>query len=330
MINLGIITPNPTDACSWYRTMGPWTAFRKQYRNIEITCPPRMDWAEASKIDVAYMQRPYAKDHGISAMILAKAGTPLWVDFDDDLWNVPAWNPAHKHFENAECKRVLKEVCMYAKVISVTTEKLAQVVLCETGREAIVLPNALNDRYPIRPHDPARMCFWWRGGKQHRTDHHWNAILFDEAAKLVPDAEFLIFGDDPFWTDNLPRGRITVIPEAVDVLPYHEELLRRNPSILLYGLEPCTFNESKSACSWLEATMCGSVVVGPAWDEWKDRGVFGYEPGHESSLRDAVRRAVEGRLEQHKNASAVLNEKFRLSTVNSKRFQLLTSLVSAP
>lgn len=326
MINLGIITPNPTDACSWYRTLGPWTAFRKQFKNINIVQPARMDWAEAAKIDVAYMQRPYARDHAVSAMILAKSGIPLWVDFDDDLWNVPAWNPAHKHFENAECKQVLRDVCAHAKVISVTTEALAKMVMERAGRESIVIPNALSDRYPVRPHDPGKLVFWWRGGKQHRSDHYWNSILFDEAAKCAPDAEYLVFGDDPWWTDRLPKGRATIIPEAVDVLPYHEELLRRNPSILLYGLEPCVFNESKSSCSWLEATMCGSATVGPDWQEWREKGAILYEPGNEESLRAAVRKAVADRQESHKIAVEALNSKHRLTHANSLRYAVLKSM----
>jgi len=329
LINLGIITPNVSDACSWYRTLGPWNAFRKQFKNVNLVIPSRVDWSSAGQIDVAYMQRPFLPEHATTAMILAKSGVPLWIDFDDDLWDVPQWNPASKHFRNEQCGQVLKEVSQWAHTITATTADLASAIADRTGKQVVVVPNALHDRYPLRQPNPDKLIFWWRGGKQHRNDHHMTAVLFDEAAK-VPGAEFWVIGDDPFWTDRLPTGTVTVVPDALDVVFYHETLLAKNPSILLYGLENCHFNRAKSSCSWLEATMAGSIVVGPRWQEWERPGILHYEPGDEESARAAVRLAVEAnRGELWKQAAQHLSQHYRLSVVNSRRFNVLRSIVGA-
>lgn len=330
---LGIITPNHTDACSWYRTLGPWLAFEKQNRHVEIVNPPRMDWTEAARLDCLFMQRPYLKEHLLAAQIAAKAGVPVWVDFDDLLWDVPRWNQAYRHFANEECQAVLRQLCQLAYAISCTTEALAREIYLRTGRHAIVVPNALQNRFPLhmpRPQDDAEpTIYWWRGGKQHKRDHEVVFNMFRAVADADPKAQFFLFGDDPWWAEDVTfKGRMEVIPDAVDVLVFHDELCRRRPSVLLYGLNDHVFNECKSACSWLEATMAGSIVVGPNWAEWHRPGIIHYEPGSlDSAAAAAVKAGQVNRLELWKQSAEYL-ERYRTDSVNQIRATILHSCIT--
>lgn len=331
MIRLGIITPNATDACSWYRTFGPLTQLSKEIE-IDLFHPPKLDWVEAGKMDVCYMQRPYAPEHETAAMILRKAGVPLWVDFDDNLWDVPTWNQAHKHFANEQCQRVLRNVCASAHTISVTTPALAEYIYARTAKIPAIVPNTLQDRFPLKPPTEGKPLVWWRGGKQHKRDHLVVGEMMRAIAEADKEARFLAFGDDPHWTeDPVFSGRLEVVTDALDILFYHEELYRRSPGLLLYGLDDCEFNKSKSTCSWLEATMCGSTVVGPDWVHWKLPGVYPYKAG---DTADACRAAVEAYLHGNRGeawrlSADHLNYHYRTSQANSTRKQIIQSMLAS-
>jgi hypothetical protein len=327
---VGIITPNDNDACSWYRTMGPWNALTKQYQGIEIVPMPKIDWVLAGRVDVIFMQRPYSAEHVSAATIATKSKVPIWLDWDDDLWEVPRWNPAWKHFMTEACHLALKTVCELARVITVTTEDMAAAIGARTGKTPFVVPNALDDRMPLVQPDPAKNVYWWRGGIQHRMDHVVTAEMFTAVAEADPTAKFLVIGDDPFWTDRpCFKGRMEVIREAIDIVLFHELLCEKNPSVLLYGLDDCAFNHAKSSCSWLEATMCGSIAVGPAFREWERPGILRYEPGNMESARNAALLSLKVNREEHWKASAnELQSQYRLSVVNRRRYDILRSLAA--
>ena len=86
---IGAVISIPQGACSYYRSIG---AFSK-IKDIKFDLLEKGNWVNYSSIDILYMERPVLPSF-IEGMRMAKSfNIPIWVDFDDDLFNVPKYNP---------------------------------------------------------------------------------------------------------------------------------------------------------------------------------------------------------------------------------------------
>lgn len=207
---------------------------------------------------------------------LKLAGKRVWWGTDDDLWNVPNWNPAYPHFLEPE-KKLLDLAVQISDGIQVTTPELAEVV--NKPNKTFVCPNLLDvEDYPARglpPDDKVRIL--WAGSIHHDKD----------LDQLIPAVEQLHseYGEKISFTffGYLPTGlgefiRITgsdlaqIHPcrkfdqsltylQPVNLARYPTALVGLCPDIGLCPVIDCKFNLSKSNIKWCEYSMAGAASI---------------------------------------------------------------------
>lgn len=327
-MKIGLISPGPQDATSWYRGVLPWVELAKQRRHIVETIAEMRQWHELADFDVVVAQRPMLPPHRGLVERAYKLNIPIIVDFDDDHFNLPPWNGMYNVFEQPSAKESAMVCASLAKVVITSTPWL-QEVYKKFNQNTIVIPNAWPDRVMGQPNfdkmlNRDKLVMWRTTGSQ-RGDHH----LFPDG--LIPllqqDVKFLSFGDTPFFEDYIPGERMTKYP-WMDTLEYFNLLRQISPTVALKPMKEHVFNRGKSNIAWLEAAYAGAVTVAPDWAEWKVPGCIRYNS--EKSFKDAVAEAVnlsnEDRIKMLKSAWDYISKNLLLSKVNQTRQSLLEKL----
>lgn len=255
-MRLGVISPAPSNGCSWYRAYGPLRHLRRTLMpdltmsNLNDVQP---SWAAFLNVDALFIQRGHTPPALSWAQEALSANVPIWLDFDDPVWDIPPHHPMFQDFHEsrAACERILR----LADVITVSTPRLAEDLKTRTAAKVVIIPNAVDETF--RPANPSkirnRALLAWRGGGFHNEDVEIaKPLLADPAVKVQ------YFGVPPSW-HNVDKGDV-VMPWMST--PLYLDCLSKSPaSTLVVPLRDYSFNRAKSNCSWLEATWAGLATV---------------------------------------------------------------------
>jgi hypothetical protein len=314
-------TPDPTDACSWYRGVGPFSQLHRNGWEM-VRCPTTVDWASISLgCQVAIMQRPFSPVHVQVANIL-KRQMPLVLDFDDDFMAVPLANPAYEPFSHPAVQEALKVLLELADCVMVSTQPLADKLAPLTRRVEVVV-NAYNDYLlPMdRPKQARERTILWRGSQTHDEDLLAFSDEIVQVAKDNPTWRFVFLGARP-W---VLQGRMQAEWSASMGIFEMHELLRDDlrPGIVQVPLMDNAFNRAKSNVAWIEATMAKALCVMPEFIE--AQGSLSYTPGsYEQQLRRAI--ALYERGQPLRQLDSAIMAVPLLSKVNLTRKAILESL----
>jgi hypothetical protein len=282
MINILALIPNRVDATSLYRGLGPLSDIRRQL-DIHVNFAAAVDESILDMMDLVFMQRPSTPDDLKIAQMCVDNGTPLWMDFDDLLTQVPEDNPAHDaYMEPSAIDRTNRLIGM-ANVVTVSTRQLKECLQnpeAPLNKNVFVVPNALPDKFmPLaRSFTRGREHINWRGTNTHQRDlgEHTEPILkvLDSRPKLT----MTFVGWNPwFITSYVPVNQALIVP-AMTIRQYFKFMSATNPPIQIVPLHDSLFNRCKSNIAWLESCLTGAVCIGPAWEEWVDRpGILTYK-----------------------------------------------------
>ena len=101
MIKILVSLPHKQDSCSFYRAYGVFADLNKKFNGqlqfIDLK-QGAFTWADFNNIDLLFLQRPYAADLVPLVDYFRDMNKPIWVDYDDNLFEIPACNPAHHAF----------------------------------------------------------------------------------------------------------------------------------------------------------------------------------------------------------------------------------------
>lgn len=311
---LGILSFGASDAMSWYRALGPLGELaRHQMPELEFAqlMPGPPQWSSMHQADGVFIQRPYTAEAYGWAYIAKVSGVKVWVDYDDDLLNVPpehgSWHGYEQH------KQWVEKIIRLADVVTVSTVALKNAYEYLSSR-IVVIPNAVND-YILRPversvesYNPKILA--WRGGGTHREDIELARRLFTD-----PAYEVAYMGRNPPWFRKDMDGSYPV----TDILTYFQNLAGCGARTLVVPLKRNALNLSKSNCSWLEATWMGLATChisedGPL-EEFKRPGIL-----TERDLRDADAWKLH---ESRQQSLRYVRENCLLSKVNKQREAIL-------
>src|ERR1035437_6848568 len=145
MFNLLCIIPSD-DGTSHYRGMGPIGALaRTSKMDINLVFAEQCAEGTAYLLSGVFVQRPFMDDHLRVAKMYREMGVPLWVDYDDDLFNVPVDNSAHYTYGGKQIRNNIREILLLRDKVTVSTLQLKKQLSMESecGLEKItVIPNA--------------------------------------------------------------------------------------------------------------------------------------------------------------------------------------------
>jgi hypothetical protein len=322
-IRVGSVINAPLGACSYYRSIGPYS----KISNVLFSTLDKGNWASYSSIDIMYMERPVLPVF-VEGMQLAKNfNVPIVIDYDDDLFNIPDYNPAHEFYSKQEVRDNIKRACELADCITVTTPALKR-LYSEWNDNVQIIENAWNDiNFPINRSEASDNQFInWRGSATHRNDllEYKNSIL--KAADFKKDWCWSWMGKEHWMISDFIKNK--KLYDESEIIKYFNNLKSLAPAIQMVPLHNNIFNESKSNISWIEATWAGAVTIAPDLPEWKRPGIFNFSTSGEFfEITMELFKNPEKRHIAWKESKDFINSNLLVKDINKKRTKILEDLL---
>ena len=339
------------DTTSFLRAYGPFTlmseyveivepklTYRKKNPNepgdeamdLDLRAGWWNDWRSWRGVDVCFLHRPYGLLGGSIINAAKMHGVPVWVDHDDDLLEIPDKNPHQKlHLDGEKLFPGVEYSYKEADILTCSGKVMHKKLVEKYGRkDAILITTGLDDEL-VRLKKPFNKNnkISWRGSTSHVSDLEHFKIPIMNVAKKHPEIYWCWLGIDvrQIFDGDIFEGEFS--PQR-SMMPFLNELCGFNSSIHIVPLEDNVFNRVKSNLSWLDATLAGSAVLGPAFEEWDKPGITQYKDDFEGWLE--VMLGSNGRcleLEARHNESwKYIKKNLLTSKLNYMRFDILKRL----
>lgn len=315
-----LLTMNKGDATSYYRAAGVVKDLEKRtghtidvYDWTDLT----LNWVILSRYEAVWMQRPISREAVACQNYLRLMNKPIWVEYDDDLFNLPASHPMVHIF--AAARENIISILQNADVVTVTTQGIKESYEQFNGNIHIV-ENAVKDEILTEFTGTRSDVLLYRGMKSHMADVY---AYGNHIQALINDGYKIKFiGINPFFLTGY-----TLLEER-DIYHYFKYLRDIRPLCLMFPLIDNTFNRAKSNICWLEATMCGSIVAAPDWPEWQKPGILHYKP---ETFYRTVKAIAENEVDvdkMYRDSYEYIRENLVLSKINAKRAEILERLIA--
>ena len=283
--------PSRLDGTSYYRGAGPLNELSFQERHdprgtlTEINVVEKMGWSDITDSDLFFIQRPFRRCDLDMIRMAKGCGLPVWVDYDDDLLNVPHENPCWETY--SQCGDVIRKCIELSDCLTTSTAEIAGSLQphLKDGFSKVI-HNGWNTRMfpmvkkPRTEKGPVKIL--WRGSDTHIKDLFEVKDKIWELARQNPDWEWTFLGYRPFFLDGLPNSAFW---PAMDVFTYLRFLQANRYDVCIVPLANSHFNHCKSNCSWMEAAFAGAVTVAPGFLNFDRPGVFRYSGAEDFKQR---------------------------------------------
>ena len=323
---IAIFSSHPGDACSYYRSFGVFARLREEY-DLEPVILKDVSWPSLSFIDMVYCSRPDSMSH-INIIKMAKfMGKKVWIDYDDDLLNVPQSNPAFPYY--AKNSEFVATALRLADLVTVTSVSIKE-TYSQYNDNIEIVPNAIDERLVPKVRrdkkSPTKTVVW-RGSNTHFKDLYDFRDEIIYVMKQRKDWKILFLGMAPwFITEQLPESQYGFY-ETMDILHYFELIGKIMPDVMIVPLSDNKFNRGKSNIAYLEGVMAGASVVAPNWDGWPIlRTSYENPETFESSFLLATSQEHDT-LKDNKNQWEVAIHSNSLEAVNGIRYRLIKELL---
>lgn len=333
--NINIVTDAPNDSTSFYRAHGVFNQLRKKADfNIALFDDKSFGWNTVGKYDILYLHRPNNSQHLEIAAIAKKNGVPLWIDFDDDIINIPQTNPAYRVF--APNKQIIKDIVQMADYVSTSTKSLKDnlVSACQAdSTKFYVLPNFIpldNLRFHT-PRKQGKFRILWRGSGTHEAD--WAVCLpyfVEFLKKYGKDCEFINIGDMPLIAKLEIAKHTQVTTHAGRRLI--DYLLLLSTGVLgdfaFVPLEDNLFNRSKSDIACQEGLVGGMPSLIPEWNKVNKGEYESYEYHVLGAIPDTLGEAFNLWNDDYEAyRKTTINLQRRMQAVYQERYLLRENLI---
>ena len=313
----------------FYRTMGPVSFLEKQYPGLfQVDFRPAQYFAghemHVFPYDIMLIERPITGTALQIVRLCKSQGVITWVDYDDNLFQIPAYNKSRNYFSQSSNFKTVQQIMSEADLVTVSTQALKN-IYAGLNKNVRVIPNTWNSfRFPLPESysdagTPIRMA--WRGGDKHSGDLNDVRVPFQNAVN-DPAFDWRLFGDrpEPHITikDNQHIGFMLLFP-------YLKTLIQSSFDYLFVPLQANEFNKGKSNCSWIEATFAGAVTIAPmGFPEFDQPGVIRYKDNkHLKIIFDGIKKGKYDKRERVEASRTALMEKYHLGLANELRKNLL-------
>lgn len=325
------LTVNKNDSTSFYRANGVFHDLQQKMPNLQITsidfsAMHEMSWATLTMFDIVFMQRPYQPVALKLAGYCREMNIPVWVDYDDNLLEIPVDNRAYPIYSNPDTQKTIRSILAMANAVTVSTKPLGE-AYSFFSKNITVIPNALNTR--LLNYRPAKIktkkTALWRGSDTHQLDILLYTDEIYNAAERHPDWNFHFFGFNPWMLPPLPNR--TYSPPTDPVL-YFKQLSQLAPRFIYVPLANNKFNMAKSNIAYIEGTWSGAITLAPDWEHWRNPGTLTYN-SNETFATNIERILSETvNFEKYNNqAWQFITDTLTLTTVNTQRSLLISRLI---
>lgn len=335
-IKILLATENQNDITAWLRSTGPFTLGDLANRVELVRCPTGLawtyDWSYFLGIDVVYFHRA-CQPRDTQIIERAKAmGCKVWVDHDDDLEVVTADNPMYQLFSAPQNKEAIRHSILEADILTVGGTRHRERLMNEYGVKPIRLYNAIDDRLlSLKKPWKDNGHIAWRGSLSHTSDLFY---FREEIGKVLEthklEFQTRFFGMCPYWYYWKKPNAWTFKFDwtfGVNLIEYYAMLTEFNASFHFVPLIDTEFNRVKSNLAFLDATLAGSIVLGPNFEEFRTPGCKLYDENDFVREFDNLLGLDQKQCENHLDAAWTwIMEAQVLSKVNEERMRILESL----
>lgn len=249
-----VFFPAGLDACAFYRMFIPHINIQKSEFIIRYG---HLDVREIDGYSVAVVQRLMSELNLTTIQRLKKAGKRIVYDLDDDIWNLPGYNPAKKTYDQE--KDNFWKCAKEADILTVSTRGLmtASKTSFKLDKEILIVPNAI-DFNLFRTKKLSKddlIIIGWGGSNTHSDDLKEALDVFEDIFKEYPNVRLEFAGHPPDHPiANHPQTRFRM---WVAIGEYANRFASWGWDISIAPLENNRFNRSKSNIKMLEAAALG-------------------------------------------------------------------------
>lgn len=325
MLKIGIVTSEKRmfDASSYWRGYGA-VSLIPDTRVEQLT---GIGWQTIIDKDIIMFCNPVT-DAALEQIKFVKAwNKPVWIDYDDDHFNVPEDNDTYEIYMNPVVQNRIKMIMSYADLMTVSSDELA-IQYREYADNIHVIKNAWDlDLFPLKESRNTTKVIVWRGGRTRDNDLKTiqNAVL--SLAEKYPDWTWIFIGSPRYFRN---KGTNIITRPPIYFGSYFYEFNQIKPSILISPLEDNTFNRCKSNIAWIEATMAGAICIAPPVGEYTELPIFQYsnEQGFMQTLQTCFGKGSDETKDILFNDSInLIKDHYNLKTQNLKRLRLITEVI---
>lgn len=332
MKNVLMRTPNALDGVSLYRHWGPMLELEKQghVKLIAMNNDSELThWHYYKKSHIAFCSRPAKIYDQAFVEECEKHGISVWVDIDDNLFELPSNNNAYDYF-NETAKKILLFCLRRAKIVSVATRPLQDYLRRMFQIDATLIPNALDDSLlKYKKEFRRNNKILWRGSKEgERALRFYSKELDKIAFTKMSDWHFL--GLNPYWLNFHNNWS-----NSVNYVDYIRRISNLNPSFCFMTHLNTEFDITKSTNGWLEATLVGSACLCPNIGDWVNRDIidptrFGYIVENKEDFIDSFFKLIDSNSDDlghlNYNSMKFIENNLLLSIINEQRLKIINSI----
>lgn len=331
MTRILLVTDNPSDGIAFYRSIMPWNDIQKEYDDISVTIKHTSEhftWNVFTAHDVLFVSNPRVSKHLDIIKAAKNYGIKIWSDYDDCYLDIPEDNQSYNLLTAGHINQMTKECLMESDITTVTTNYLKEVFSPYTTRVEVV-PNG----FPIEfltndclgeATQGSHNFVSWRGSNAHEVNLLEYKEEIEETAQGNQEWQFKFFGMKPnFFNRKFNYQHYTF----VQLFDSFDRMKRFSSKVHIVTLYDRPFNKSKSNICWIEATIAGSVVLAPDWEEWQKPGIVNYSSKEDFKVKLNGLLNGEYDLGKHFNESKdyILNN-LSLKKINKDRLKILQKL----
>jgi glycosyltransferase involved in cell wall biosynthesis len=223
-----------------------------------------------NEYDVIVLQRQYKMDVLQPILQMKKRGPKLVYEIDDDLFNIPDWNPAKAVLGTKSAQDGIKRFLSNVDALFVSTLPLVNLYkpYCE---KIYVLPNSINYEFVYdKVQNSQKKVVLWQGSMTHYKDI---AIAEKGFAALAKNKDIIL----KMWCGFDPQTHKPVFDfpgsQVIPLVPFEAFYAMFSQIDAHIGLAPLNaniFNRSKSNLKFLEYTVQGMVTVASDFGPYKE------------------------------------------------------------
>ncbi len=252
-----------SSASEYYRAM-PLDYLNSGHLQVTRSTEREINSHTINPYDIVIVFRPSSSFHLNLVKLAQDMGRKVIIDWDDNPMCLPKENPMHDHYEGE--KKTTVNCLALADEIWVSTEAIKQSFLPHNPN-IHVIPNAHNDCiFPVDKKMPfgKKKRIMWRGGQSHMGDIYqpgtteWIVRNINSNKKW----DFYWLGQKFEFIEYRVKHKNFFHHPGGPAIQFFKMMQDINPEIFFYPLTTNLFNESKSNCSWLEATYAGAAYFG--------------------------------------------------------------------
>lgn len=270
-ININVLTTDPDDGTSFYRVWGPLKQLRLN-ANVRLYSETNINWRVMANGDLIFMHNPFSAAHLRIIELAISQKVPVWVDYDDNVYELPEWHHAYAKLVAANHKANMLKIINHCDIITVSTNTLMNILIALTNKPITVIENYIPfpyNEWPLIVQQPEpKFKVMWRGGKSHAIDVAAYLNVFEAFAQTHSgEIEFHCIGEPSalFTLPNIANHAKVVIYPVMEITQYFSFLATHPAHIGVVPIHDTEFSTCMSNNAWKEFLHGGMLSVMPDW-----------------------------------------------------------------